>query len=181
MRHLWRSARPVLVEIAMVALILILSSLDAVGFYLNLAVLLYDQPQIFAAVIVAGCAVSAVVLPFVFGLALVRRRMAGGVGGLPTMIATGIGWALLACVAAYVRVTFSTLDSAGGALSEGTSPNTHGPGLLAILMLIVYLTTGVVAWRHACDLQHRWLVRDQQRAYQLAAGQPAAHQAGGAP
>jgi len=181
MRTRLQVARPIVIEMLMVLLILTLSSLDAVGFYLNLAVLLYDQPQIFAAVIVAGCSVSAVVLPFVFGLALVRRRMAGGVGGLPTMIATGTGWALLACVAAYVRVTFTTLDSAGGALAGSASTNTHGPGLLAILMLIVYLTTGVVAWRHACDLQHRWLIRDQQRAYQLAAGQAEAHLPGGAP
>ena len=170
---------PVLVEAAMVALIVILSSLDAVGFYLNLAVLLYDQPEIFAGVIVAGCALSAVVLPSVFGLALVRRRMAGGVGGLPTMIATGTGWALLACVAAYVRVTFTTLDSAGGVLSGSSTTHTHGPGLLAILMLIVYLTTGVVAWRHACDLQHRWLIRDQQRAYRLVADQAPAQRVGG--
>jgi hypothetical protein len=142
-----------------------MSLIDAVGFYVNVSILLADQDPLTIGVVVAGCAAVAVVLPTLLGSALRRRREGNG-GSLPLLVAVSLAWTVLGAVMIVVRLTSENVTAGGDggleqAAAAGTNPYTNA--IVATLFFLVYFTTGLLAFVHAFAAEDRRAVAAAHR------------------
>lgn len=130
--------------------IVALSLVDANGFNVNLSLMLPEQPQAVIWLLVAGCALIAVAIPTVFGFALTDRHFGPRLrAAVLTMFA--LVWLGLGVVMVVGRLTSEDISIPTGPLTNATQDggNPHGPLIVAGIFLLIYLTTGALAFTHA--------------------------------
>ena len=130
--------------------IVALSLVDANGFNVNLSLMLPEQTSAVIGLLVAGCALIAVAIPTVFGFALTDRHFRPRLrAAVLTMFAAV--WLGLGTVMVIGRLTSEDISTPVGPLSSTTTNagNPYGPMIVAGIFLLIYLTTGALAFTHS--------------------------------
>lgn len=141
--------------------IAVLSVADGIGFHQNISVLLKNGNAVLLWVIVLTCSLAAVLLPWIFGQALIQRQHGTTNTGL-VIAAVATIWAGLGATMFVVRVTASSVAQAKPSLTPGdklfTDASTDGgrdAWLVAALLLLVFCSTAVAAAKHSYDVADR--------------------------
>lgn len=130
--------------------IVALSLVDANGFNVNLSLMLPEQTAAVIRLLVAGCALIAVAIPTVFGFALTDRHFRPWLRVAVLSLLAAV-WLGLGAVMVIGRLTSEDISTPVGPLSSTTTDggNQYGPQIVAGIFLLIYLTTGALAFTHS--------------------------------
>lgn len=153
-------------EVGWWVLIGVLSVADGFGFYQNISLLLKFGNPTLLWVIVTTCSIAAVLLPWIFGRALLQRGRGLQNTGLVAAFAALL-WVGLGATMFVIRVTASAVAEPPASLTPGDSifAPAQGEGgtdawLIAILLLLVFGATAITAGRHSYDVADQRCIND---------------------
>jgi hypothetical protein len=136
-------------EYVMLAVLTLMALADAYGFWITL-IKLFQQDTDFLLVFVVAIALGTVAAAHELGR-LARSRREGFQGSLVWMAALAIGWLAAGATIMWMRARNPIADAgnASGPLAGTSGETDNGSLRVAILLLVLYLLTGMLAMTHA--------------------------------
>jgi hypothetical protein len=144
-------------EAGLWALLLTMAGIDAAGFWIVLSGVAFFEDADLLAIVVVGCSLASVVFPHIAGHVARRRH-----DGLPaSWVVFGVSaamWAGLAGLLTYIRATDTQAGGSqadggagilGGLAQDDAASDSRAGLLLALLLVALYVGTGLVAYLHA--------------------------------
>jgi hypothetical protein len=136
-------------EFVMLGVLTLMALADAYGFWITL-IKLFQQDTDFLLAFVAAIALGTVAAAHELGR-LARSRREGYQGSLIWMAALAIGWLGAGATIMWMRAKNPIADTGAGSgpLATGSGGGDSGSMRVAVLLLVLYLLTGMLAMTHA--------------------------------